>query len=62
MKNDTKLKFFRSICHVKGFSEDYTFSLYINSKDWNENFVDPEEFINRGAELQPVLDAWLFKW
>ena len=61
-KNDTELRFFRNNCHIKGFSEDYTFSLYVNGKDWNENFVEPEEFMNRGADLQLVLDAWLSKW
>ena len=61
-KNDTELRFFRNICQLKGFSEEYTFSLYINGQDWNENFVDPEVFINRGTELQLVLDAWLSKW
>ena len=61
-KNDTELRFFRNICQLKGFTEDYTFSLYINGQDWNENFVDPEDFIKRGTELQLVLDAWLSKW
>ena len=45
-----------------GFSEDYTFQLYVNGQDWNENIVNPEDFINRGNELQLVLDAWLSQW
>ena len=32
-KNDTELRFFRNICQIKGFSEDYTFSLYVNGKN-----------------------------
>ena len=45
-----------------GFSEDYTFQLYVNGQDWNENIVNPEDFINRGNELQLVLNACLSQW
>ena len=61
-KNDTELRFFRNICQLKGFSEDYTFQLYINGQYWNENFVNPEDFIDRGDELQLVLNARLSQW
>ena len=31
-KIDTERRFFRNICHLKGFSDDYTFSLYKTDK------------------------------
>ena len=53
---------FRNTCLFKGFSEEYTFALYINGKDWNENPVPLQDFLERGVELKQLLDVWLSKW
>ena len=61
-KEKTEITFFRNVCLRKGFTEEYTFSLYINGFDWNENIVDSNDYLKRGAELSLVLDDWLSKW
>ena len=61
-KEKTEITFFRNVCLRKGFTEEYTFSLYINGFDWNENIVDSNDYLKRGAELSLVLENWLSKW
>ena len=46
----------------KGYSEHETYSMYLNGLDWNENPVELKDYLNRGAELDRVLSAWLSKW
>ena len=40
------------MCFWKGFSEEHTFSLYINCFDWNENIVDSTDYLNCSLPLQ----------
>ena len=61
-KEQTSITSFRNTCLFKGFSEEYTFALYINGKDWNENPVPLQDFLERGVELKQLLDVWLSKW
>ena len=50
------------MCILNGFSEEHTFSLYINGMDWNELYVDREQYLERGTELKSLLDYWLSNW
>ena len=61
-KEQTSIASFRNTCLFKGFSEDYTFALFLNGKDWNENPVPLTDFLDRGVELKQLLDTWLSKW
>ena len=61
-KEQTSISFFRNTCLRKGFSEEYTFQLFINGYDWNENLVEASEFLDRGRELKVLLDSWLDCW
>ena len=61
-KEQTTITRFRNTCIFKGFSEDITFSLFINGQDWNQNPVEVTEYLDRGVELKLLLDAWLSRW
>ena len=61
-KEQTEISFFRNLCMRKGYSEYETYSMYLNGLDWNENPVELKDYLNRGAELDRVLSAWLSKW
>ena len=61
-KDQTSLASFRNSCTFKGFSEEYTFRLFINGYDWNENKVTANDFLERGKDLSLILNAWLEKW
>ena len=61
-KKCTGISAFRNMCILKGFSEEHTFSLYINGMDWNELYVDREQYLERGTELKSLLDYWLSNW
>ena len=61
-KEQTAITSFRNTCIFKGFSEDYTFQLYINGLDWNENPVVAELYLDRGRELAILLEYWLSQW
>ena len=53
---------FRNMCVAKGFSDEYTFELFVNGLDWNENPVPVEVFLARGADLKKLLDSFLSLW
>ena len=61
-KERTSISSFRNSCIFKGFSEDYTFNLFINGKDWNENPVSSEDYLERGRELEVLTASWLDMW
>ena len=61
-KKCTGISAFRNMCILKGFSEENTFAFYINGMDWNELYVDGEQYLERGTELKSLLDYWLSKW
>ena len=61
-KEQTTITSFRKTCIFKGFSEDYTFQLFINGLDWNENPVVAELYLDRGRELAILLEYWLSQW
>ena len=61
-KEQTAITSFRNTCIFKGFSEDYTFQLYINGLDWNENPVVAELYLDRGHELAILLEYLLSQW
>ena len=61
-KKCTGISSFRNSCIIKGFSEEYTFSLYINGRDWNELCVDADDYLDRGAEMKRLLEHWLSMW
>ena len=61
-KEQTTISSFRNTCILKGFSEDYTFWLFINGYDWNENPVLASCFLERGNELNILMDSWLSRW
>ena len=61
-KKCTGISSFRNSCSLKGFSEEHTFSLYINGRDWNELCVDADDYLERGAEMNLLLEHWLSMW
>ena len=61
-KEQTSIASFRNICLFKGFSEDHTFHLLMNGLDWNENPVEPKDFLMIGKELKLLMDLWLARW
>ena len=61
-KEQTSIASFRNICLFKGFSEDHTFQLLMNGLDWNENPVEPKDFLMIGKELKLLMDLWLARW
>ena len=61
-KEQTSISSFRNTCILKGFSEDYSFWLYINGYDWNENPVLAGSFLERGEELNTLMESWLSRW
>ena len=58
----TSVSSFRNTCLSKGFSEDFTFELFINGLDWNKNPVEKAEYLGRGEELAVLLKDWLSRW
>ena len=61
-KKCTAISSFRNTCILKGFSEEHTFSLYINGRDWNELCVDADQFLERGTDMKRLLEHWLSLW
>ena len=61
-RDELDLKFFRNICEMKGFSEEKTFSLYVNGHDWNENLVADPDFPSRGLAMDLMRGHWLSRW
>ena len=61
-KEQTSVTSFRNTCIFKGFSDSYTFQLFINGMDWNENPVKAQDYLDRGRELGLLLDSWLCQW
>ena len=61
-KEQTSISSFRNTCLFKGFSESFTFQLFINGYDWNVNPVGAKDFLDRGRELELLLDSWLCQW
>ena len=49
---------FRNMCVAKGFSDEYTFELFVNGLDWNELPVPVDVFLARGADLQKLLESF----
>ena len=60
--NHTSVSSFRNICLSKGFSDDFTYELFVNGLDWNKNPVEKAEYLERGEHLAILLNAWLSKW
>jgi len=50
------------MCSAKYFSEVKMYQLYLNGKDWNEVPVDLEVYIERGKDLQELLDDFNSQW
>ena len=61
-REELDLKFFRNICKKKGFSEEKTFSLYVNGHDWNENLLPDPDFPSRGLAMDLLRGHWLSRW
>ena len=61
-KEQTSVTSFRNTCIFKGFSESYIFKLFINGFDWNENPVKAKDYLDRGRELDLLLNSWLCQW
>ena len=61
-KEQTSISSFRNICLLNGYSEGYTFQLFVNGYDRNGNPVEANEFLDRGRELKVLLDSWLDRW
>ena len=61
-KTKTSIASFRNLCHLKGYSENLTFELFVNGMDWNENPVEQVDYLERGSDLAVVLEAWLAMW
>ena len=61
-REELDLKFFRNICSKNGFSEEKTFSLYVNGHDWNENLVADPNFQSRGLAMDLMRGHWLARW
>ena len=61
-RRELDLCLFRTICQTKGFSEDQTFSLFVNGQDWNEKPVSSTDFASRGLALDTMRGHWLSRW
>ena len=61
-KHLTSISSFRNMCSAKYFSEVKMYQLYLNGKDWNEVPVDLEVYIERGKDLQELLDDFNSQW
>ena len=58
-RKELDLTLFRTICRSKGFSEEETFSLFVNGYDWNETIVPDTDFPARGLAMDTVRGHWL---
>ena len=58
----TSISLFRNLCIRKGYSEEQTFQFFINGLDWNENPVGASDYLERGKDLEQVMNAWLSLW
>ena len=61
-RQEFELPFFRNLCRSKGFSEEDTFALYVNGKDWNGTVVLPLEYDARGLAMDTIRGHWLSLW
>ena len=50
------------MCSAKNFSEIKICQLFLNGKDWNEVSVDLDVYIERGKDLQVILDDFNSQW
>ena len=61
-RRELDLSLFRTICQAKVFSEEETFSIYVNGTDWNENPVEGVDFAARGLALDTIRGRLLSRW
>ena len=61
-KEQTGLRNFVISCVLQGVSSDLMFATYINGKDCFGRILDQEEFLERGSDLQKLMDDWLSRW
>ena len=61
-KHLTGISSFRNMCSAKNFSEIKICQLFLNGKDWNEVSVDLDVYIERGKDLQAILDDFNSQW
>ena len=61
-RDQTSISMFRNSCIRKGYSEQKTFQLFINGLDWNENPVETSDYLQRGRDLELVMNSWLSLW
>ena len=58
-RKELDLVFFRNICKLKGYSEEETFSTFINGLDWNGNLVQDTDYAERGLALDTIRGHWV---
>ena len=61
-KEQTGLRNFVISCVLQGVSSDLMFATYINGRDCYGRILDQEEFLERGSDLQKLMDDWLSRW
>ena len=61
-RRDLDLSLFRTVCQSKGFSEEKTFSLYVNGHDWKGNPLVGVDFASRGLVMDTIRGHWLSCW
>lgn len=61
-RKELDLTFFRNICQREGYSEEKTFSTFVNGLDWNGNLVQDTDFAERGLAMDTIRGHWLSRW